>query len=139
VITAGAVRADDLWLGYSSQGPGQPLLGNSAWPGQFPPPINPNQVATEKPDLCAPSNFRESIDASVQNTGTSTSCALTAGVVAALRSNPLWPGARVAPVALKQALIDTARETAGPAWSRRFGNGILNADAARLLLRANFP
>ena len=41
VLTVGAVRADGLWLGYSSQGPGQPDLG------------------TNKPDLVAPSQFEE--------------------------------------------------------------------------------
>jgi hypothetical protein len=121
VITVGAVRTDELWLGYSSQGPGQPLL------------------AGQKPDFCAPSNFRETIDAAVQNTGTSAAAALTAGVVAALRSDPRWPAALVAPAAFKQRLIVTARQTAGPAWSDRIGFGILDAAAAFQRLAFDFP
>src|SRR5262249_41078738 len=37
VLTAGAVRADETWIGYSSQGPGQ------------------SNLELAKPDLCAPS------------------------------------------------------------------------------------
>ena len=37
VITVGAVLTNEMWLGYSSQGPGQTLLGS------------------DKPDFCAPS------------------------------------------------------------------------------------
>jgi subtilisin family serine protease len=144
VITAGAVRVDELWLGYSSQGPGQPLLRP---PGQLPP--------NQKPDLCAPSQFREATDGYVEsninivpptdhprtNTGTSTACALTAGVVAALRSNPVqdWRQARVSPGALKQRLIQTTRSTRGPGWSPRLGWGILDAEAAFNQLLMDYP
>jgi subtilisin family serine protease len=121
VITAGAVRTDDLWLGYSSQGPGQPLL------------------ATEKPDFCAPSDFAETTDAAVGNTGTSAATGLTAGVVAALRSNPKWDAGSVPPHTLKQELIDTARQTVGPGWNGRLGHGILDAGAAFDALSLDFP
>jgi hypothetical protein len=49
VLSVGAVRTDARWLGSSSQGPGQRLL--SRW----------------KPDLCAPSYFREVGDAFLGN------------------------------------------------------------------------
>src|SRR5262249_18375501 len=39
VLTVGAVRADGMWLGYSSEGPGR--------------------LAANKPDVCAPSEFSE--------------------------------------------------------------------------------
>src|SRR5262249_33322806 len=114
VLTVGAVRADAMWLGYSSQGPGQ------------------SQLDINKPDLCAPSQFREDDDTSSVNTGTSTACALAAGVVAALRSN--WDSTRVSPAALKDVLKSTSRKPAGlhpgSALSQRFGSGILDAKAA---------
>jgi Subtilase family len=144
VITAGAARTDELWLGYSSQGPGPSLLGP---PGQ--PPPNQNQ----KPDFCAPSQFKETTDADVEydpeiipptlhprtNTGTSTACALTAGVVAALRSNPKWDQVTVTPDALKQRLIETTHQTKGPGWNPRLGWGVLDAGAAFDQLSIDFP
>ena len=121
VMTAGAVLTDETWLGMSSQGPGQPLL------------------ADQKPDFCAPSAFRETIDASVTNTGTSAACALTAGVTAALRSNPAWTQAAVPPGVFKDILIQTTRQPQGPGWNRRLGNGILNVANALAMLQAKFP
>jgi hypothetical protein len=121
VITAGAARSDGLWLGYSSQGPGQPLL------------------ATEKPDLCTPSDFAETTDAAYGNTGTSAAAGLAAGVVAALRSNPRWDAANVPPSALKQELTDTARDIAGTGWNGRLGHGMLDAAAAFEALSLDFP
>jgi Subtilase family len=113
VITAGAVRSDETWVGYSSQGPGPELL------------------AVQKPDLCAPSQFCETNDAALLSSGTSASCAITAGVVAALRSNPKWDQVSVTPEALKAALIAAARKPHGPAgWDDRLGFGILDAAAA---------
>jgi Subtilase family len=109
VITAGAVAADETWLGYSSQGPG------------------PVALATRKPDICAPSQFCETYDAAVLNSGSSTACAMTAGVVAALRSNPPWDQVTVTPGHLKLALITSARKTHSPGWDDRLGFGILDA------------
>jgi hypothetical protein len=123
VLTAGAVRADDMWLGYSSQGPGQPRLG------------------ADKPDLCATSQFREDDDAFSINTGTSAACGLTAGIVAALRSR--WDSARVSPHHLKQALNQTARKPVGVPWTselkHRLGHGVLDARAAFDALKNQYP
>jgi subtilisin family serine protease len=111
VLTASAVRTDTIWLGYSSQGPGQPLLD------------------PQKPDFCAPSQFSEVADPHATNTGTSAACALTAGVVAALRSK--WDADAVTAKRLKQVLKDTATRTkTGAGWEGRVGSGILNAEAA---------
>ena len=110
VLTIGAVRVDGLWLGYSSQGPGQP------------------QLAHEKPDLCAPSQFAETYDAGMGNTGSSAACALAAGVVAALRSR--WNAQAIPPDALKGILMASARKTEGGAWNGRVGRGVLDAAAA---------
>ena len=84
VLTVGAVRADGIWLGYSSQGPGA--------------------LSTKKPDLCAASQFCEDDDAAAVNTGTSAACAIAAGVVAALRSR--CPSNLLPPAELKQILIN---------------------------------
>jgi hypothetical protein len=114
VITVGAVRSDGMWLGYSSQGPGQSALGSN------------------KPDFCAASSFREDDDAFTINTGTSAACGLTAGVVAALRSR--WDQTTVSPGQLKGVLNTAARKPRGLAWNsplgQRLGNGILDAKAA---------
>jgi subtilisin family serine protease len=119
VLTVGAVRADAMWLGYSSQGPGQRKLGES------------------KPDLCAPSQFCENDDAHIVNTGTSTACALAAGVVAALRSK--WNATEIPPDELKKLLTETARNTDGTEWNNRLGYGILNAKAAYDKALATIP
>jgi hypothetical protein len=119
VITTGAVLTNDMWLGYSSQGPGQERLGY------------------EKPDFCAPSQFSETTDAHMLNTGTSTACGLTAGVVAALRRG--WDPLNVSPQALKHVLTDTARKIQGPAWNGRIGYGVLNAGAAFERLSTSNP
>jgi hypothetical protein len=119
VLTVGAVRSDVMWLGYSSQGPGQPRLDQA------------------KPDLCAPSQFRESDDAYMVNTGTSTSAALAAGVVAALRGK--WDSSRVTPQQLKDILNRKARPGGGAGRDDRFGNGVLDAARAYDELESKFP
>ncbi len=110
VLTVGAVRSDETWVGYSSQGPGPELLG------------------MEKPDLCAPSQFCETYDAMSLSSGTSAACAMAAGVVAALRGNAKWSQTAVPPAAMKAALTVSARKPAGPAgWDGRLGFGIIDA------------
>jgi|SRR5271165_795259 len=121
VISVGAVRVDAKWLGYSSQGPGQP---NMALAGSLPP--------LRKPDFCAPSNFSETGDAYTANTGTSAACGVTAGVVAALRSR--WAQAAVSPDVLRAILSLSARKTEGPGWNGRLGNGVLNVETALQVL-----
>jgi hypothetical protein len=108
VLTVGAVRADGMWLGYSSQGPGT--------------------LSHRKPDLCTVSQFCEDDDAATVNTGTSAACAIAAGVVAAFRSRC---GTALSPAKLKQVLIKTATaKPANQAWDNRIGHGIINAAAA---------
>jgi hypothetical protein len=110
VLTVGAVRSDETWTGYSSQGPGPELL------------------AVEKPDLCAPSQFVETYDAALLSSGTSAACAMAGGVVAALRSNPAWGQSAVTPQVLKAALMTTSRKPDGSlGWDNRLGLGVLDA------------
>jgi hypothetical protein len=125
VLTTGAVRTDALWVGSSSEGPGQPCLSR------------------RKPDLCAPSYFREVGDAFVGNlnepfvgdtgssyiasTGTSAACGLTAGIVAAIRSG--WDQTILPPDKLRYVLNQKARKTEGPNWNERLGHGIIDVGA----------
>jgi Subtilase family len=120
VLTVGAVACHQLWLGYSSQGPG------------------PGDLAVEKPDLCAPSQFHEPADARSGNTGTSTASALAAGVVAALRSK--WDSRAVSPETLRGYLRGGARRPDGRAApDRRLGYGIIDARAAFRAARGRHP
>jgi len=84
-------------------------------------------LAWQKPDLCAPSQFCENYNAAQVSSGTSASCAMIAGVVAALRGNPAWTRAAVPPDALKNALIAGARRPQGEVgWHGKLGFGILD-------------
>jgi hypothetical protein len=87
-------------------------------------------LAREKPDLCAPSDFCETDDAAVRNSGTSTACAMTGGVVAALRSRPAWNQTAVSPERLKAALLGGARHPQALGWNERLGHGVLDAAGA---------
>jgi Subtilase family len=107
VLTVAAVRGDETWLGYSSQGPADPNFGSI------------------KPDLCAPSQFAAVGDWNRSFTGTSSACALTAGAVAARRS--LVPPTAQAPSALRTHAVGTARKVVNQAGSdERRGAGMIN-------------
>lgn len=116
-LTMGAVRADGMWIGYSSQGPGQAAFGGEGC------------ELVEKPDLCAPSHFVESTDSAWLSSGTSAACGVAAGAVAALRSvgSPL---AGVGPENLRDTLRQAARKPpgmwAGLGYDIRHGHGILD-------------
>jgi Subtilase family len=119
VLTVGAVRADGLPLALSAQGPGRLAAKGSRGTD-----YSNNERAIEKPDLCAPSHFRESDDASEVNTGTSAACGFAAGIVAALRSVP--EGKDRSP----EEMRDLLRKSAGVGWDQRLGYGIINAEKA---------
>jgi hypothetical protein len=122
VLTAGAVRLDGTWPGYSSEGPGPtPNL----WP--------------LKPDLSAPAQFVGSAGRYPLSTGTSASAALATGVICALRSDPRWPQTRVPPYVLKLILNTTANQPNGYGWNQWLGNGVLDAEAARQVLVTVYP
>jgi hypothetical protein len=116
-LTVGAVRPDGIWLGYSSQGPGQP---------DFLPLAPAGFAFVRKPDLCAPSHFVEARDAHFVSTGTSAACGIAAGAVAALRTGAAIAG--MPPAALRMALRAGARMpvTAPGPWNMRHGHGILD-------------
>ncbi len=89
VLALGAVRTDEIWIGYSSQGPA------------------PDAFESRKPDLCAPSEFADPADMARGYTGTSTACALASGAIAAARS--FGPTKALSPAALRERAIATAR------------------------------
>lgn len=120
VLSVGAVRADGIWLGYSSQGPGQKEFVEA-------PAVN------MKPDLCAPSQFVDDDDAAFVSSGTSAACGIAAGAIAALRSagGPAANAAAVTPDAIRALLRTTANQTEpGAAWNIRLGYGILDLSRA---------
>jgi hypothetical protein len=119
VLSVGAVRADGLPLALSAQGPGRlaARLGRDD--------VDYGR-ALYKPDLCAPSHFRESDDAAETNTGTSAACGFAGGIVAALRGiDPL-----LSPARLRSILRATAQPLGGKEWDPRLGYGVIDGAAA---------
>lgn len=111
VLTLAGCDVNDQRVGYSSQGPG--IAG----------------MAQEKPDLTAYTHFlgSEASGAGVPDTGTSTSCPVTAGVVAAMRTSAQATPASVPSVSMFATLRATARQVQGaPGWNADYGHGILN-------------
>jgi hypothetical protein len=118
VLTVGAVRADLVPFGFTSQGPGQPNLGAA------------------KPDLCAPTQFADRSDRLAVSSGTSGATAVAAGVIAALRRH--WSASLVSPQALRNILAQTARPLPPYYESRGIGAGLINLEAAAARLRRLF-
>jgi len=109
VLTVGAVRSDEIWLGYSSQGPSGP------------------NFASTKPDLCAPSQFAAADDWDRSFTGTSTACALTTGAIAAKRS--LVSPSVLSPPALRAYAVAKARLVVNQTTADdRHGAGMIDVD-----------
>jgi hypothetical protein len=127
VLSVGAVRVDGVPIAQSSEGPGR--LGPH-WGASEAAKTSDKAYGTaafEKPDLCAPSYFRDENDATLTNRGTSAACAVAGGVLAALRSVP-GAGA-LTPAALRDALRETAVGT-NRTWDPQLGRGVLNVPAA---------
>jgi len=110
VLTVGAVRGDQRWLGYSSQGPSPAAFGST------------------KPDLCAPSQFAGPADWGCAYTGTSTACALTAGALAAARSF-LATSTLSAAALHARALAAASPVVHETVPNERVGSGLLDIDA----------
>ncbi|MBL0716741.1 MAG: S8 family serine peptidase [Desulfosarcina sp.] len=103
VITIGAVNPKGDWIGYSSQGPAV---------------LDP-----KKPDICGVSHFRAYSDC---DSGTSTACHMTAGIVALLKQKQTT----LTPAQIKTVLIDTAEHSGTDDWGPRFGHGIIQPQKA---------
>ncbi len=107
VLTVGAVRADEISIGASSQGPApQELLKSEHSDGAI----------NEKPDICAPSWFSEDNDPLIINTGTSAACGLIAGMLARLRQEG------------NMSKTDLLNLSGPPDWSPQRGMGIPKFD-----------
>jgi len=117
VITVGGVDVSGHPAGYSSPGPGA--------------------LQNYKPDLSTYTHFlgSEATGAGQADEGTSASCPVLAGLVAALRSKfPFDPSkAQRSPAAMKQFLIAEAKAAAGnPPFSSAVGWGMLKVDTVGL-------
>jgi subtilisin family serine protease len=112
VMTVGAANKDEQWIGYSSQGPAA--------------------LDDFKPDFCGISHFSgyNSCD-----TGTSTACAVAAGVIALLKQARPTLTQETA----KRILKTTAKDIGPPGWDRHSGAGIIQAKAAYNELVGNSP
>jgi subtilisin family serine protease len=110
VLSVGAVRCDEIWLGYSSQGPAPPSF------------------ASTKPDVCAPSQFAGPADWGRAYTGTSTACALTTGAMATARS--FLPTKNLSPAALRARAVATATAPVSETVpNQRVGAGLIDINA----------
>lgn len=128
VITVGGVRTDATWIGYSSQGPG-------AMRGAYPKGTALQILAKRKPNISAPTHFKDNSDGRFAYTGTSAACGVVAGAVAALRS-----ATGITPEQLRDVLQVSARRpgpppgfgwsTGGGNWDERLGYGVLDLAAA---------
>lgn len=120
VLTVAAVDPDGVPLATSRCGPGT--------------------LSREKPDIAAYSRFQgsEVLGASIPDDGTSAACALTAGVVAAIRSafpyDPKRP--ETSPAALRATIKKHARAIGSQGFTNESGWGVLDAVAVLDALQA---
>lgn len=115
VLTLGGCDTQDAWVGYSSQGPSIPKMYQN------------------KPDISAYTHFRgsEVYGQGSADTGTSTSCPVAAGCVAALRT-ALSPSTEP-PSNMIAQLNATARRPPSinaAGWNADFGFGIIDPVSA---------
>ena len=114
VLTIAGCDTLGRWVGYSSTGPG--IAG----------------MAQDKPDFACYTHFKgsEALGAGMPDKGTSTSCPVAAGCIAAVRT--AMPSSALSPLELYSVLRETARP-AGDTFLR-LGHGILDPVAAARVL-----
>jgi subtilisin family serine protease len=133
VLTVGAVTVDGRPIGLSAQGPGRLaknwVASKSAEKWRVKDTrLKDNTLATEKPDLCAPSHFGDSDDMRSANTGTSAAAGVAAGIIAALRSISDYKS--LPPSDIRHALRQGAKDASGTKeWDARLGYGVINVPA----------
>lgn len=150
VLSVGAVQVDGRPVWLSAQGPGRLARpGKKPTSGRSPyvlPDFSGNILAQQKPDLCAPSHFRDAADGRFLYTGTSAACAVAAGVLAALRSVEVTAAAEarkrdfvltpLSPHAMRVLLRKSCTQAPGQSgWDPRLGHGVINPMAALALLK----
>jgi hypothetical protein len=134
VLTVGAVRVDGVPIGSSAQGPG--MLARGWDPKALPSLSVPGRDDPRaKPDICAPSHFRETRDGALWNTGTSAACGIAAGMLARLRGEEvrlgLWTQDAIKPPRSPEAMRALLRESAGSkAWDPQLGWGVAHLGRA---------
>jgi hypothetical protein len=127
VLTVGAIRADGLWAGASSQGRGPEDKNPTPAP-------ETERLARKKPDLCGPSFFTEPYDRHIFNGGTSTASAIVAGAIAALRSARGFD--LISTDGFFEELRQAAYRSGAPRWDDQLGFGVLNVETAFNRVRA---
>ena len=112
VLTVAGCDANDQVIGYSSRGPAIP-------------PFLP-----QKPDITAYTHFfgSEAAGRKRPDTGTSASCPIAAGSIAAIRTR--LPPSNVPPASLNGTLRNTARALTVGGWDAASGYGIVDPVAA---------
>ncbi|MGW8557678.1 S8 family peptidase [Streptomyces tubercidicus] len=102
-------------VGYSSQGPGR--------------------LSRRKPDICAYTHFEGShaFGPDQPDSGTSTACPVTAGVVAAIRSQ--WPVGSLSPSQMRTLLRRTADDRGAAGFDNDYGYGIISSPGIMDALR----
>jgi hypothetical protein len=115
VLTLAGTSTNRDRIGYSSEGP----------------PI-PNMGAPQKPDVACATHFAgsDALGPGVPDNGTSASCPVASGCVAALRTALSQTAFR--PSQIFDALRTTAAQPPGTpgGWNAKFGHGIVDLDAA---------
>jgi subtilisin family serine protease len=104
VLSVAGIDVRKRHIGYSSEGPGR--------------------LAAKKPDISSYTEFNGSQVYGPSDGGTSTSCPVAAGVVAAIRSK--YSSAKVSPGKLRDLVRTTADDLGDPAWDRTFGWGAID-------------
>lgn len=124
VLTVAGCDLTDRRVGYSSQGKSIAMY-----------PLPPQ----EKPDLTAYTHFLGSqvFGPREPDRGTSTSCPIAAGCVAALRTK--LPATGTPPADLFLALKTKSRQVGAPGWNRDYGYGIIDPVAAGRSLGLSIP
>ncbi|MEV0160367.1 subtilase family protein [Nonomuraea fuscirosea] len=107
VLSVGGVDTRGERVGYSSQGPGR--------------------LSDRKPDLCAYTHFAGSRAVGDADTGTSASCPVAAGVVAAVRTRR--SAAELSPSQLRTLLHRTADDRSTVGFDHDYGYGVIDPPA----------
>ncbi|WP_405138125.1 S8 family peptidase [Nocardia sp. NBC_01388] len=119
VLSIGGVDDTGARVGYSSQGPGR--------------------LSAQKPDICSYTHFLGStaFGAGEPDTGTSAACPVTAGVVAAIRTE--WSATALPPAQLRALLRSTATDRGTPGFDNDYGFGVIDTAALLTQLRSTVP
>ncbi|WP_327146140.1 S8 family peptidase [Nocardia sp. NBC_01327] len=119
VLSIGGVDDTGTRVGYSSQGPGR--------------------LSAQKPDICSYTHFLGStaFGAGEPDTGTSAACPVTAGVVAAIRTE--WSATALPPAQLRALLRSTATDRGTPGFDNDYGFGVIDTAALLTQLQRTVP